>query len=78
MKNSEKDKSFEENIDELEKIVKKLESGKLSLENSIEEFQKGIELYKICNEYLSKADGEIKAVIEDKEVDLNMGDDSFV
>ncbi len=64
--------NFEENIKELENIVRKLEGGKLSLDTSLEEFQKGIELYRSCNEYLNKADGEIKAIIEKNEIDFDL------
>ena len=47
---------FEELINELETIVKSLESNKLSLEESVKEYQKGIEIRKFLgyniNEYL--------------------------
>ena len=40
----EKNKSFEESLLELEKIVSLLEKGELSLEESIKEYEKGMTL----------------------------------
>ena len=48
-------KSFEELINELEEIVKNLESNKLSLEESVKEYQKGIEISLECNKRLDEA-----------------------
>ena len=41
--------SFESNLINLEKIVSELESGQLSLEESLEKYKKGIDLVKKCN-----------------------------
>lgn len=46
---------FEDLLEELSNIVKELESGTLSLENSIEKYQRGMELSKICKEKLQAA-----------------------
>ena len=48
-------KSFEELINELEEIVKNLESNKLSLEESVKEYQKGIEISLECKKRLDDA-----------------------
>ncbi|MGF7057011.1 exodeoxyribonuclease VII small subunit [Brassicibacter mesophilus] len=58
-----KDYSFEEAIDELEMTVNQLENGDLSLDESLTKFQKGIELYKYCNELLNKAEGQVKIIL---------------
>ena len=50
-----KDKSFEELINELEEIVKNLESNKLSLEESVQEYQKGLEISLECKKRLDDA-----------------------
>ena len=47
--------SFEESMQNLEEIVHKLESGSLTLDDSIEIFEKGVHYTDICNEYLSDA-----------------------
>jgi len=48
-------KSFEELIAELEAIVNKLEGNKLSLEDSVKEYQRGIELSIECKKRLDQA-----------------------
>lgn len=60
-------KSFEEAVTELEDIVEKLEKGELSLEESIEYFQKGIELSKYCNRKLDEVEKKISILIEDEQ-----------
>ena len=57
------DKTFEETMKELEEIVKKLEDGNLSLDESVKEYTKGIELSKHAYSLLEKA----KSVLEIKE-----------
>lgn len=49
------EKKFEDLLKELNDIVKELESGELSLEDSIEKYQKGMELSKLCKEKLVQA-----------------------
>jgi exodeoxyribonuclease VII small subunit len=46
---------FEELLKELENIVKELESGSLSLDESIKKYQKGIELSNECKKMLEEA-----------------------
>lgn len=48
-------KSFEELLQELQTIVEKLESGKLSLEESVELYQKGMNLSLECKKRLDMA-----------------------
>lgn len=56
--------NFEASMQELEKIVKSLESGDLSLEESISEFEKGIALVKNCKSLLDKAQGKVTTLLE--------------
>lgn len=58
--------SFEKAISELEEIVQKLERGDLSLDESIEFFQKGIELSKFCSKKLDEIERKISILIEDE------------
>lgn len=51
----EQNKKFEELLTELEEIVKELESGSLSLEDSIEKYKKGMELSNLCKRLLEEA-----------------------
>lgn len=67
-----KKKSFEENLKELESIVTKLESGEISLEESLERFEQGTKLYKECKEILSVAEKKISVLTESlKEEELS-------
>ena len=49
-----KEKSFEENLEQLEEIVKKLESGDIPLDDAIKEFNQAMDLAKLCDEKLKK------------------------
>ena len=66
---NEKNFSFEEKLDELEKIVNKLETGQVPLDDAIEEFKKAMDLVKECDEKLNNAQEAIaKIVTDNKEV----------
>ena len=56
--------TFEEAIADLEKIVSELENGKLTLDESVKKFEKGMTLSKHCNEILEKAEKEITILID--------------
>lgn len=57
--------SFEIAISQLEEVVQKLEKGELSLDDSIDVFQQGMELTKYCNKKLDEAEKKISILIED-------------
>jgi exodeoxyribonuclease VII small subunit len=64
-------KNFEESLKELESIVTQLESGELTLEKSLEQFEVGTKLYKNCKDQLSVAEKKIALLTESlKEEDL--------
>jgi exodeoxyribonuclease VII small subunit len=54
--------SFEQALRELEHIVQELEKDDVSLERSIELYQKGVELSKTCSDLLEKAELKIQEV----------------
>jgi exodeoxyribonuclease VII small subunit len=56
--------SFEEALTRLEKIVNELEDESISLEKSIELYEEGIELSKLCTETLEEAELRIQKVAE--------------
>ena len=58
------EKKFEEAIIELEGIIKQLESGELSLDDSMEKFKQGVELANVCNKKLEQAEKSITQLIE--------------
>ena len=59
------DINFEKALEELEGIIEDLESGDLSLENSLKSFEKGIKLARQCQEQLSKAELQVQKLIEE-------------
>lgn len=60
--------SFEEALAELERIVEKLESGDLALEESLALFEKGQALARQCNEQLESATLRVEQLTEDGEL----------
>ncbi len=62
--------TYEEAIAMLESILKELEDDSCTLNESVDKFKKGVELYNYCNELLSKAEGEIKILLKDDNGDL--------
>lgn len=57
--------SFEESLQSLETIVKKLESGDVPLDDAIQEFNKAMTLAKTCDEKLKNAEEAITKLIKD-------------
>lgn len=60
-----KKESFEKSLGELEKIVRQLEDGDLSLEESLELFETGVKLSRECRERLTQAERRIEVLTED-------------
>lgn len=52
--------SFEQALDELDALVRKMESGELSLDASIAAYRRGAELARYCQGRLTVAEQEIK------------------
>ena len=59
------EKSFEENIAELQEIVEKLENGDVNLDDAIEEFQKAMDLIKKCDAKLKEAEDTINKIVDE-------------
>jgi len=62
--------NFEETMKELEQVVQKLENGELNLDDSIKEFEKGMELSKSASKYLEYAEKKITILVKDKDGEL--------
>ena len=58
--------SFEKAIERLETIVKKLESGDTSLEESLTLYEEGIALTRLCAQKIDGAEQKIKMLTTDK------------
>ena len=61
----EKKLSFEESLEKLEEIVKKLEVGDIPLDDAIEEFKKAMDLVKACDDKLKDAQDTIAKIVKD-------------
>ena len=57
--------SFEESLQNLEIIVKKLQSGDVPRDDAIEEFNKAMILAKTCDEKLKSAEEAITKLVKD-------------
>ena len=55
--------SFESCLDDLEKVVRELEGGDLSLERSIELFERGMTLSETCRKQLEDAESRVEILI---------------
>jgi exodeoxyribonuclease VII small subunit len=64
---SEKPKNFESSLEELERIVRALEKGDLTLEKSLELFEQGVKLSRECQERLSQAERRIEILMRDNQ-----------
>ena len=58
-------KTFEQNLEELESIVSKLENGEISLDDSIAEFNKAMELAKECDKKLKEAEKSLNKIVKE-------------
>ncbi len=59
-------KSFEEQIQELEKIINELENGNLNLDDSVIKFEEGMKISKECNKMLENAEKKITILLNDE------------
>ena len=59
--------TYEEAINQLQKIAEDLESGKLTLDESVKLFEKSVELSKICFDKIKQTDGEVLLIKKELE-----------
>jgi exodeoxyribonuclease VII small subunit len=65
-------KTFEASLDELEKIVKKLEDGDMPLEESLELFERGVKISRDCRDRLAKAERRIEILMKDANGEIKL------
>ncbi|HFU6651803.1 TPA: exodeoxyribonuclease VII small subunit [Streptococcus agalactiae] len=65
-------KTFEENLQELETIVSRLETGDVALEDAIAEFQKGMLISKELQRTLKEAEETLVKVIQADGTEVEM------
>ena len=59
--------SFEEAMEELENVVRQLETGKIKLDEAVAAYERGMALRKVCEEKLTSAKSKIDMLILDKD-----------
>ena len=60
---------FEKSLSELEQLVEKMEQGDLSLEASLEHFEKGVQLSRTCQQALREAEQKVEILMQKNEQD---------
>ena len=60
-----KENSFEENLKNLEFLVKELETGNVPLEDAIKKYTEAMELAKNCSEKLNEATASVNKILAD-------------
>lgn len=63
------DLTYEEALEELEEIVRELESGERDLQVTLKYFERGQELASYCLSLLDEAELKVEEIMEDDEVD---------
>lgn len=58
-----KEQTFEENLLNLEEIVKEMEAGNVDLDTAIEKYTEAMKLAKICNEKLQGATEKVNKIL---------------
>lgn len=66
--------TFEKALTDLEKIVKELESGEISLEESLKKFEEGIKLSSVCSEMLKDAKQKVEILLENADGEMTKSD----
>ncbi len=74
--------SFEKALEQLEQIVREMESGELSLETSLKKFEEGIRLSQFCSQKLEESEKKITLLLEQangaiKETPFDLNEDAI-
>lgn len=64
MSNVAQEFEFETALEQLEQLVNQMESGQLTLEQSLQAFEQGVALTRRCQQTLSQAEQRVKLLIE--------------
>jgi exodeoxyribonuclease VII small subunit len=55
---------FEQSLKELETLVEKMEQGDLSLEESLQHFERGVQLTRTCQQALKDAEQKVETLLK--------------
>ena len=61
---------FEKAIQRLEKIVDDLEKGELDIDKSLEVFEEGIKMSRVCSKKLNEAEAKIEKLTQNQKGEL--------
>jgi exodeoxyribonuclease VII small subunit len=72
-------KIFEDSLAKLEKITEELESGDLSLEESLKKFEEGVKLAEFCNSKLDEAQQKVTLLLkkDGARIEVGFADDNL-
>ena len=59
------DKKFETALERLEEIVKKMEAGEMTLDESLKAFEEGMELSRFCMNKLDEAERKVEKLLKE-------------
>lgn len=54
--------NFENSLSELETLVEQMENGNLSLEETLQHFERGVQLTNLCQKALSEAEQKVETL----------------
>lgn len=76
-KKQNKQPNLEESMSEITQLIDKMEHGELTLEQSLEHFERGIKLVKHCQKVLEEAEQKVQILIQNNNQDelTTYGDD---
>ncbi len=57
-------KTFEQSLKQLERVVQELEDGDLPLEKAIKKFEEGIQLTKFCSQKLDETEKKVSILLK--------------
>ena len=55
---------FEQSLEELEQLVEKMETGEMSLEQSLSAYERGVGLYRQCQQALEQAELRVRMLTD--------------
>jgi len=61
------EKKFEKALEQLEEIVRKMEEGEMTLDESLKAFEEGIKLARFCSKKLDEAERKVHILLADEE-----------
>ena len=64
VKKKQKTPDFETALEELETLVERMETGETSLEDSLKDFERGIELTRGCQTALAEAEQKVEILLK--------------